>query len=304
MADEVVTAPTVAHETNGAPSEPDWEKLSDAELVNLTWRNVLPEDLRADKSLESFKDIAALAKSYTETKRMVGDAIRVPKEGATPDEWKAFHGKLGVPESPDKYPVTWPEVPGKTWDPVLQGHALTRLHSAGYTPKQAQAAIDLFAELAIKGADQVTARDATERREAEADLVKSWGPKNSPLYSRNLALAREAARVAAEKTGDPRIAHLIEQESGNSPAMVKLLAWIGGAMLEDGEITGDIPGEVSREDAEAQIAALLADKKGPYWNGSHPGHVQALEKFHALIGIARGGRGVDALTRTITIPEG
>src|ERR1700675_2616902 len=51
----------------------------------------LPEDVRADPSLKPFKDAGGLAKSYIDTKKMVGNSIRLPDEGAAEDviaKWK------------------------------------------------------------------------------------------------------------------------------------------------------------------------------------------------------------------------
>src|SRR4030095_3808230 len=77
-----------------------------ATLPSGAWRPTLPDEMKAEPSLGGFKDVGALAKAWVETKRLVGDAVKVPKPDASPEERAAFHRKLGVPQSPDQYGET------------------------------------------------------------------------------------------------------------------------------------------------------------------------------------------------------
>jgi hypothetical protein len=54
------------------------------------WHETLPEELKSDPSLKDFKDPASLAKSYVETKALVGKSIRPPGDGAAADVKKKF----------------------------------------------------------------------------------------------------------------------------------------------------------------------------------------------------------------------
>src|SRR5256885_6120890 len=73
------------------------------------WRSALPDDLRTEPTLASFKDVSTLAKSFVDTKRMVGDSIRLPKSDASPEEWGKLYDKLGRPAAPDKYELQTPD---------------------------------------------------------------------------------------------------------------------------------------------------------------------------------------------------
>ena len=51
--------------------------------VNVDWKQSIPEDIRADKSLESIKDVGSLAKSYIHAQKLVGsDKIPIPNKYA------------------------------------------------------------------------------------------------------------------------------------------------------------------------------------------------------------------------------
>ena len=52
------------------------------------WKDSLPEELKAEKALESIQDIPGLAKSYIHAQKMIGsDKIPVPNKFATDEDW-------------------------------------------------------------------------------------------------------------------------------------------------------------------------------------------------------------------------
>jgi hypothetical protein len=58
------------------------------------WRAALPESIRNDPSLTSFKDVGSLAESFIKTKSLVGASIRPPGPDAKPEDRKAFVDRL------------------------------------------------------------------------------------------------------------------------------------------------------------------------------------------------------------------
>jgi len=73
----------------------------DATTSGNGWIASLPTELQSEKSLQSFKDLPALAKSYVEAQKMIGGSIRLPKPDAPPEEREKVIGdiytKLGRP---------------------------------------------------------------------------------------------------------------------------------------------------------------------------------------------------------------
>src|SRR4029453_17971170 len=124
----------------------------------LDWRASLPPELQGEKTLESFKDVSALAKSWIETKRMVGKGSDYP--GA---EARAGYPKgAGVPAAPTQYDLKLPEPPagsGMTWGPQLPGF-LQAMHAAHARPEHVQAALDYYAKYAAGQWDQWRNRQA------------------------------------------------------------------------------------------------------------------------------------------------
>ena len=264
---ETVPAPAPAPEPAPAPAPTDW-------------RAALPDDLKADKSLEQFKgkDWAevgpTLAKGYVETKKMVGGSLKVPKEDATPEEQAAFYTALGRPETPDKYETKVPEFPPDAGVPPLDQVAfkefLSVSHGAGLTAKQVQAVMDWYGGYTLANVDKFTEFTAQSRKVAEVALKKEWGA----AYPRNVQLARQAVRDLF--ADDPQLAEAVE-DAGNNTNLLKGLLRIGERMMEHGEITGEIPPGVSVEALTKDVTKLRDDPEVV------AGKPEAIDKYAAAI---------------------
>jgi hypothetical protein len=64
--------------------------------VAKSWKEAISEEFRADPNIAKFTEIDALAKSYINATRMIGqDKVAVPNENSTEDQWQEVYGKLG-----------------------------------------------------------------------------------------------------------------------------------------------------------------------------------------------------------------
>ncbi|HXG17176.1 MAG TPA: hypothetical protein VNK50_13070 [Calidithermus sp.] len=256
------------------------------------WRAALPEELRRDKSLESFRDIAALAKSYIETKRLVGASVRLPGPEAKPEEWEAFWGRLGRPAEPAQYlaqGVKLPELPAETglsWSPGDVDRFLGAAHRAGLTPRQVQAVLDFYAEYSLGLTDRARAEQAQQeqqrRRQLVAELEKRWGPQGGPLWRQQLSRADAALDELLD--GAPaevrqRIVDLVNQE----PELAEALARIGEGLISRGFVSGDeLPAGLSVTDIDAKIAAIRNDPRHVWHRPGAPGWEEANEQMMQL----------------------
>ena len=66
-------APTIATTNNSTPS---------------TWKDSISQEFREDPNISKFTEIDALAKSYINATRMIGqDKVAVPNQNSTDDQW-------------------------------------------------------------------------------------------------------------------------------------------------------------------------------------------------------------------------
>jgi len=242
------------------------------------WRATLPEDLRAEKSLESYKDVAALAKAFVETKKLVGKKtdgmVRIPGEAATPEERAAFHKALGVPDTPDGYKFDVAE----EFKPLLTDEALNRyrpiFHKLGIPPQTAQQLAQFYAE------DQAQQRVATQQAlKAEQDkLRESLG---EATWDRNLAHAEAGVDYVAAKLGEEKgeqLKALLDSTLlGDHPLLIEAFTLIGRELAESGAVQVEgVAGNMLDTAKEYIVAALQPGH--PAMNPDHPEHAAALAK--------------------------
>jgi hypothetical protein len=222
-----------------------------------SWRDTLPDDLKAAKSLEKYGDVPALAKAYVDAEALIGrKGAIIPKEGDAPEVTAAWRKALGVPEKADGYTIARPEdVPEALWSDGTAAKYREIAHKHGLTPAQAQAVAGEFLQ---HQAGEVAAL-AQAGQEAVATLRKEWGAK----FEQNVTLATRAA--AAFLPGDLLDMVLpTGQRLGDHPDMVKAFAKIGAAQGEDaapGLGTGRT-GLMTPSEAKTEAAKLIKQISG------------------------------------------
>ncbi len=240
------------------------------------WRAALPEHIRADPSLASFKDVGALAASFIETKSLVGKSIRPPGPDAAPAARKEFVDrllqiepallyapdgdpdattrmwkKLGKPEKPEEY-----EIPDIGKEAGLNADELRALAVTGGLTKPQ-----------FKGLVEVMAKATLEQKRVAAlerlALEQEWGAAKE---ERTLA-----AKAAALKMG------LTEPEvNALSPRQLKVFANVAKAVGVDRnefrrQADGASDGVLDPAEAKRQMDEIRAnpDFFDPYKNPSN-----------------------------------
>jgi hypothetical protein len=72
---------------------------------------LLPEDVRSDPGLQSFNDFGGLAKSYLETKSMVGRSIQLPGKDSKPEDVDKWAGETSAKLKDHGYVLNKPSDP-------------------------------------------------------------------------------------------------------------------------------------------------------------------------------------------------
>lgn len=130
----------------------------------------------------------ALARSYVELERKLGRMVPLPDEASVPGSDRLL-AALGRPSEPGGYAIAAPH-PLLESDPDLN----TRLHTAGFTQKQAQLVYELAAERVVpmitEGLEEIEASRQVERLQEHfggadawresARQLRTWGAANLP----------------------------------------------------------------------------------------------------------------------------
>jgi len=253
------------------------------------WREFIPEEHRAEKSLESLKSFPDMVKGYVHGQKLVGSSVRLPKPDAPEEERKAFlddlYGKLGRPTKPEEYKVQVPEVfQGKNGQPSVFSEDIHNsfkglAHQIGLNDGQVQALVNWQADQftqSLKTAD-------TEYITAVGDLKARWGPN----YAKNQEIANRAFKTIAT----PKQAAIADALGIlNQPEMVEMFYNVGNILAEHNVIPGAVEGVTTKGEAQAKIDAILADPKHAYRNPRDPGHAGAQKQVSDLFRIVHGDR--------------
>jgi len=281
MSQEQITQETVpvAETTQTTTEAPVQETQIEQPVptVAKSWKEAISEDLRNDPNISKFTELEALAKSYVNATRMIGqDKVAVPNNNSTEDQWNEVYNKLGRPESPDKYKL---EVKSDVV-PIDEGAIKSfaeNAHQLGLNNKQAQGILEFYKNSMEGSAQQNQVDMETAQANAEQELRKEWGR----AYEDNI----KKAGAVAKANMDANILDMQLKDGtrlGDHPAIIKGFANIANLMSEDKLVSTESENVSQGIDYDAEISKIVNDRDGPYWNKAHPDHDKIVQKVFNL----------------------
>jgi hypothetical protein len=282
-------------ETTTQPTETSTETKAEDTLVSSTttntvqtaksWKDTISEEFRNDPNISKFTEIDALAKSYINATRMIGqDKIPVPNNNSTEDQWNEVYSKLGRPESPDKYKLNVKSENVPIDEGAVKSFAEVA-HKTGLNEKQAQAILDFYKANSEQSFRQSQIDTETAQANAEQQLRKEWGGNFDANLKRAGAIAK--ANMNAEildmqlKDGT---------RLGDHPDFIKGFANIANLLSEDKFVGTAAENDASVRDYDAEIKAITGDLKGPFWNSGHPEHDKVVQQVLTLRTLKSNGQ--------------
>lgn len=244
------------------------------------WFDTLPDGLKAEKSLETFKGkpISALVESHVNAQKLIGGSLRVPGKDAKPEEVAKFReeawAKLGRPESPEKYNVKLPSVEGVEVSAEHVKAFLPVAHKLGLNESQVE-------EILKWDADQAKAAAPDHAKDYEACMkALTDGDDNGPGWGSTADRYINTAKRTLETMFHPSVAaQIVASGVGNNPEFIRGMARIGKELVEDGLILGEEKG-IASDGASllTELEGMMKDPKSAYFDRSNPGHEAAVER--------------------------
>ncbi len=277
---EPVTAPVVAPVV--APvAEPVVAPAVEPDFSWDTWNQSLDEDLRTEKSLESFKHakskdelLALVAKSFVNTKKMVGaNVIAIPTDISTEGEWQEFHKAGGRPETVADYNLKRPdEFPEEYYSQEFADAAQELLFKFGASKKLADALHEMNNNRVLSQLKLQDQAKETARAELESGLATDWGAAfEQKKHLGNMAVTEGTA-------GDDEFKARLTKKFGDDPDFIRFAANLGGKFAEGKPPGfGAIP---TPDDYQDQIEALMADPL--YTKGTQQQRMRIADKIMAI----------------------
>lgn len=223
--------------------------LGDSGGAAKSWRDGLPDDLKADPTLGKYSDITNLAKAHIELQKKFGQkGIFKPGPNASIEEIKSFRESLGIPTEADKYDMG--KFEGVNIPPETVKWAQKIGSDLGIEPQAFNKVITEYMKL--DASVQAGMKTQTENQwKANLDgLKKEWGD----AYDQNM----KKANFAAEKLGGkPMIEALMKAGVHNDPNVIKAFVEASKFYREDTLREGGINNDrVTPAELDAKISSV------------------------------------------------
>lgn len=249
-----------------------------------SWRDTLPEDIRAAPTLGKFETIEGLAKSYVNLEKTLGsEKIAIPKEGDE-EAWSRAYKALGAPDTPDAYGFKQPEqIPeGMVYSPDLDKNIASIFHGAKLNPQQAGKVREGLMEIVGKGAldslesgKRAEAERAIEIQRAEEALKAEWG---AAYEQRGKAAGAAINKFLSAET----VAAMEAAGLANNPAIIRDMYKLGVSLAGEKELIGATQHVMSPADLDTAITDFRAKHSAALFDRNHVDHAQRTKEFTAL----------------------
>ena len=278
MSNEQITQETVpVEQATTETAQPTTPVATPAAQPTSSWKDSISEDFRNDPSIEKFTEIDALAKSYINATKMIGqDKIIIPTKNSGQEAWDEAYAKLGRPESPEKYTFDVKSDVVNMDEGAIKSFA-EQSHKLGLNNKQAEGILDFYKNNMEGTAQQAKIDTETAQSQAEQELRQEWG--------RDFEGKVKQAGALAKANINPEVLDMTLSNGtrlGDHPEIIKGFAKIANMMSEDKIVATESENVNTVADIETEISAITNDTDGPYWNKQHPDHDKVVQQVYTL----------------------
>ena len=283
MSSEQITQETVPVEKTQPSTETvkpitqETKQEATTSTTQSTWKDSISEEYRKDPNIEKFTEIDALAKSYINATKMIGqDKVAVPTNNSTEEAWNEVYDKLGRPESAEKYSLDAKSKVVSLDDNAVKQFAETS-HKLGLNNKQAQGLLEFYKTNMEGTAQQAKIDTETAQAQAEQELRSEWGREFDTKVKQAGSLAKANIK--------PEILDMTLSNGtrlGDHPEIIKGFAKIAGMMAEDKIVSTESESVQSNQNIQDEIDSIVNDKASPYWNKGHPNHDKQVQQVYTL----------------------
>ncbi len=229
---ETVPVETTTTETVTPTTQPTTETKPEVSttttITTSSWKDSISEAYRNDPNIEKFTEIDALAKSYINATKMIGqDKVVIPTNNSTEEHWDEVYAKLGRPESADKYALDAKSEVVNLDETAIKSFA-EQSHKLGLNNKQAQGILEFYKNNMEGTAQQSKIDTETAQVQAEQQLRQEWG--------RDFEGKVKQAGALAKANINPEVLDMTLSNGtrlGDHPEIIKGFAKIAGMMSED-----------------------------------------------------------------------
>lgn len=243
------------------------------------WReHMAGGDAKVLQRLNRFADPGALLKSYLELDRRMsaGELKSTLKDGATPEELKAWRTENGIPDKPDGYQPPEGLVLGDEDKAIVAEFAATA-HAMNFRPEQYQGALTWYYEAKDKAEAAQADADAKLAKETQDALRGEWpGAEYRANMNALHSLLDTAPQVTLEDGSKVQLKDLIlgarlpnGQPIGSSPEALRWFAQLSREVNPAATVVLPTGANTMQaiDDEIIELKKLMGNKSSEYWKG-------------------------------------
>lgn len=250
--------------TNLSTVQEGWLAGVDAEYANADSMKIVP-------------DLPTLVKNYVNAQKMIGaDKVVLPSKHATPDEWRQFFNKAGLPVEKEAYEVKASD------EAYVNDEFITnfkdKAFELGIMPHQAQEMLNWYDSQLKTTSESIDAETLANYDKNVEALKTEYGQ----AYDAKVKLA---SAVFKEVADDDMKAYVEESGLQNDATFIKLLVRLGEKFQKEDafDIHTNPLGHMTPDQAQNEINKIYSDPNHPYNNHMHPNHANAVAEMEKLV---------------------
>jgi len=222
-------ATTTTEETTTTTEEAAKPFIGEDLSFTAGWQEKLPEELRPTAA--NYKDLPSLVKSLVHTKQLASGKmdgyIKVPGEGATPEEVTAYRKAQGVPDTPDAYELKKPEGElGNFYNEEEVKAFAAKAAELGLTKAQAAGLVEMRLNISKEYDDREREEGRAFLAERDKVFTEAWGTKKDAEL-----VDAQRMLLTLDHTLKPELVNFLE------PKLVVALAAFAKKMNPDGMVS-------------------------------------------------------------------
>lgn len=230
--------------------------------------------------MKTVDSVETLARNYANAQKLIGaNKVAIPGEKATDDDWANVWNTLGRPKDAAGYKIERPKDITIPLDEAGEKAFRDMAHKAGLTQRQMQSIFGEYMQFAQSAVNSLEETAAQMRDQSVAELKKDWGRE----YDANLKRVQESAPRLFSET---ELESLKKKGLADDPVFIRAVHKMAVAMGEDKTDGKSVGTGLTPAEAQRKANEIIGDRKGPYWNGSHPAHKDTVAEVSRLFEIA------------------
>jgi len=213
------------------------------------WRDMLPDEIKNEKSLDTVTDFNNAMKQLVNHKKMVGkDKVAIPSDKSDEAEWNEFYSRIGRPSTKEDYTI--PEIP-EDLSEIFTDDKLSRAKEIAFRIGATQKQFDEYLKDEVEQTQNLIQSQISMEQKARADAEKSLRAELGAAYDERMHVAN---RLIAEAFPVEEQKMQFLEKFGNDVDFIRFASLVGSRMAEHttliGKLTQRTPNEVQKRITE------------------------------------------------------